>query len=52
MVPYLISDPSVGLYSPTDTSKGGVLNQKVEVAEAFGSPIDSTFRFHGPCKSG
>jgi hypothetical protein len=29
MVPYLIADPSVGLYSATDASKGAVLNQKV-----------------------
>ena len=28
IVPYLLDDPSVGLYSPTDTNKGGVLNQK------------------------
>jgi putative aldouronate transport system substrate-binding protein len=29
IVPYLLDDPSVGLYSPTDSSKSGVLNQKV-----------------------
>jgi putative aldouronate transport system substrate-binding protein len=29
MVPYLIADPSVGLYSATDNSKSVVLNQKV-----------------------
>ena len=28
-IPYLISDPSVGLFSPTDASKGAVLLQKV-----------------------
>ena len=29
IVPYLLDDPSVGLYSATDTNKGGVLTQKV-----------------------
>ncbi|MBV9596850.1 MAG: extracellular solute-binding protein [Chloroflexi bacterium] len=29
IVPYLVADPSVGLFSATDTSKGGVLNMKV-----------------------
>jgi putative aldouronate transport system substrate-binding protein len=27
IVPYLVSDPSLGLYSPTDRSKGGQLSQ-------------------------
>ena len=27
MVPVLVSDPSVGLYSPTDATKGGQLTQ-------------------------
>ena len=29
MVPYLVSDPTVGLYSKTDASKGGPLTQKI-----------------------
>jgi putative aldouronate transport system substrate-binding protein len=29
IVPYLLDDPSVGLFSATDTNKGGVLIQKV-----------------------
>ena len=28
IVPYLIADPSVGLFSATDTSKGGVLQHE------------------------
>ena len=28
MVPLMVNDPSVGLYSPTDASKGGVLTQR------------------------